>query len=204
DSVRQPDMPLHIYAISQGAHITMRMAGDGLGQADTYALIVPMAKIFTGPFPYAVARLLAGGLAYAGLGEVFAPGRGQWDIANVEFGSETVCNGNPERPQIRDALFALDENKRVEGPTARWVHESMRSTDTLFATNYAAQISEPVVMFTAGRDTIVDTDAAAALCDMLGDCERQHFQASRHCIGLETDEVRAAIIEASLKHFASE
>ncbi|MEM1376705.1 MAG: alpha/beta hydrolase, partial [Pseudomonadota bacterium] len=47
DSVRQPDMPLHIYAISQGAHITMRMAGDGLGQADTYALIVPMAKIFT-------------------------------------------------------------------------------------------------------------------------------------------------------------
>ncbi|MEO1747735.1 MAG: alpha/beta hydrolase [Pseudomonadota bacterium] len=202
-SVRRPDLSLNIYAISQGAHITMRMAGDGLGNADRYALIVPMAKIMTGDFPYGIARVLAVALSYTGLGEMFAPGRGPWDIADVTFGAETACNANPQRAQLRDALFALDENKRVNGPTARWVYESMNSSDLLLGPDYAENINAPVIMFTAGQDTIVDTDAAVSLCDKLGNCTRQHFEASRHCIGQETDEVRDAIINASIEHFGA-
>lgn len=201
ESVARPDLPLNVYAISQGAHITMRMAGDGLADADNYALIVPMAKIFTGEFPYGVARVIGAVLTYTGLGEVFAPGRGPWDIANVNFGSATECNANPKKAQLRDALFALDERKRVNGPTARWVHETINSTDDLFAPGYAEKITAPVLMFTAGQDTIVDTDAAVSLCNKLGNCTRQHFEASRHCIGQESDEVRDAIINASIEHF---
>ncbi|MEN0000936.1 MAG: alpha/beta hydrolase [Pseudomonadota bacterium] len=199
--VREPGLPLHVYAISQGAHITMRMAGDELAAANSYALVVPMGKILTGGFPYEIARTLAAGLSYAGLGEMFAPGRGPWDIDDVQFGSATSCNANPERAQIRDALFVLDERKRTQGPTARWVHETMQSTDRLFEPGYPENISQPVIMFTAGQDTIVDTDAAVRLCDRLGDCTRQHFAGSRHCIGLETDAVRDAIIDGSLDHF---
>ena len=204
DQVRQPALSLNIYAISQGAHITMRMAGDGLGSADRFALVVPMSKILTGDFPYGVSRVLAAALTYVGLGETFAPGRGPWDVAKVTFGSQTECNANPQRAQVRDALFALDETKRVNGPTARWVHESIRSTDRLFSADYAENISAPVIMFTAGQDTIVDTDASVALCNKLGNCTRRHFAEARHCIGLETDAVRDAIIEASLEHFGGE
>ncbi|MEO1703492.1 MAG: alpha/beta hydrolase [Pseudomonadota bacterium] len=204
EAVRQPELPLNIYAISQGAHITMRMAGDGLGSADRYALVVPMAQILTGDFPYGVARALASVLTFVGLGEMFAPGRGPWDISKVTFGSKTPCNANPARAQTRDALFALDEQKRVNGPTARWVHETINSTDRLLGPDYAEKISAPVIMFTAGMDTIVDTEAAVSLCNKLGNCARRHFEDARHCIGLEVDAVRDAIIDASLEHFAGD
>ncbi|WP_308915137.1 alpha/beta fold hydrolase [Jannaschia sp. LMIT008] len=188
--------PVAIVAVSKGGHVALRTAAERAPDILGLAAIVPMVEIRTDPFPGWIGRTLAETMVRTGLGERYAPGPGSWDRAALfdpDGGSDepTRCSGTPERAHMRDALFTLDSNLRVDAPSMAWVAATLRSQDRLRALGPA--IAVPTLMVTAGRDTIVRSDAAARLCDVARDCRRIHLPDAMHC-ALEGDRATSARI----------
>ena len=136
-----------------------------------------------------------------GLGNLYFPGLSEWPNGELVFGRPIPCNANPDTAQTREALFAARETLRTNGVTVSWLHETAASTDTLFSPAHIAAISQPVKMFTAGVDLLVDTPEAQRFCDSLAHCERKHLAESRHCITREDFELYDRVIEDAIGHF---
>lgn len=201
EQVRIADKPLFFYSISQGAHITMRMAGEQHPDVAAYALIVPMIKVNSGDTDYATARTVASVLHTIGLGNLYFPGQSEWPNGELVFGKPIRCNANPDTAQTQSALFAARETLRTSGVTASWLHETAASTDTLFSPAHIAAISQPVQMFTAGVDLLVDTPEAQRFCASLAHCELTHLAESRHCVTRENFELYDRVIDDAIGHF---
>ena len=201
EQARIPGKPLFFYSISKGAHITMRMAGEQMPDASAYALIVPMIQVNTGNANYAAMRTAAGALHNLGLGTLYGPGQSSWPGDELVFGKAIPCNSNPDTAQTREALFALTETVRTNGVTVSWLHRTAASTDAITSPGHMANISQPLKMFTAGIDTLVNTDAAQKFCNNLAQCELTHFAQARHCITREDFDLYDGIVASSITLF---
>lgn len=199
--VRHQDKPLFFYSVSKGAHITMRMAGEQDPRADGYALIVPMIQVSTGDSDYSTMGTVAGLWRSIGLGSMYAPGQTTWPSGELVFGKPIPCNSNPHTAQTREALFAARKTLRTNGVTMGWLAEASASTEVLLSPQHKAAISQPVKMFTAGVDALVNTDVAQQFCDSLVHCEYTHFAEARHCITRENFELYDGVVDAAIEHF---
>jgi alpha-beta hydrolase superfamily lysophospholipase len=117
------------------------------------------------------------------------------------FGRPAPCNANPETAQVREALFANRETLRTNGVTMGWFYETAASTERLFDPAHTAAIVQPIKMFTAGVDALVDTSAAQQFCDSLAQCEIEHLSGSRHCVTREDFELYDRMIEDVIRHY---
>lgn len=199
--IRTPGKPLFFFSTSKGAHITMRMAGDNDMDVAAYALVVPMIQVSTGAKDYAQMKRVAGAMKALGLGSMYAPGQTSWPTGELVFGQAIPCNANPHTAQVREALFAARESLRTNGVTIGWLAAAADSTDRLFQPDHLAAISQPVTMFTAGVDELVNTEAAQRFCNALPDCQYRHFPQARHCIMSEDFELYDGIIASAVAHF---
>jgi lysophospholipase len=201
EQVRITDKPLFFYSISKGGHITMRMAGEQKPDVTAYALIVPMIKVNTGNSDYSTMQTMAGLFHKLGLGTLYAPGQSKWPNGELVFGKPIPCNANPDTAQTQSALFAARETLRTNGVTMSWLYETAASTETLFDPEHIAAIGQPVKMFTAGVEALVDTREAQRFCGALAQCEETHFAESRHCITRENLELYDRLIEDVIGFF---
>ena len=201
EQVRIADKPLFFYSISKGAHITIRMAGEQKPDVTAYALIVPMIKLNTGNSDYSRVRTVAGLFHKLGLGTLYAPNQSEWPKGELVFGKPIPCNANPDTAQTQSALFAARETLRTSGVTMTWLHETAASTETLFDPEHIAAVVQPVKMFTAGVDELVDTREAQRFCDALAHCEEKHLAESRHCVTRENFELYDHVIEDVIRYF---
>jgi alpha-beta hydrolase superfamily lysophospholipase len=177
------------------------MAGEQNPDVTAYALIVPMIKVNTGKTDYSRVQTIATVIHSLGLGSLYAPGHSNWPSSELVFGRPNACNSNPETAQTRDALFAMRENLRTNGITMGWLYETATSTETLFSPEHLAAINQPVKMFTAGIDYLVDTAAAQQFCNSLAQCDVDHLAESRHCVNLEKFELYDSVILNAISHF---
>lgn len=201
ESVRDANKPLFFYSISKGGHITMRMAAEQALDVAAYALMVPMIKINTGTLAYATVRRMTTVLNALGLGKMYAPG--QSGYTPEEYGVATPCNSNPDTAQSQGAIFALNANLRSRGSTVKWLYETFRSTDKLLDADYVAKITQPVMLFTAGNDHLVDSDAAGQFCASLHNCQRIHIDSAGHCITRENFALYDDLVDQAISHFNS-
>ena len=202
ESLETQGQPLFFFSISKGAHITLRMALEQAVDVSAYALIVPMVKINTGDFDYDLAANLAQWATRLGLGALYAPGQSAWPTGeDVAFGTATGCNANPETAQSQSALFAQRETLRTRGTTYRWIKETAESSAFLMDDADKSSLQAPVLMVTAGVDTLVDTSVARAFCVELPNCVEQHRADSRHCITRESMPVYDDIVQSAIAHF---
>ncbi|MBM2576692.1 alpha/beta hydrolase [Jannaschia sp. Os4] len=198
--------PVAVMAMSKGGHVALRTLGERDVEVAALAAIVPMVDITTEPFPRPVARALAEVSDRVGLGGRYAPGPGAWDRAERFLdpgwtGAPTVCADAPERAHLRDALYVLDPDLRVDAPSLGWVAATLRATARLPA--FAARVEVPILMVNAGRDRIVDAGAASALCAAMADCTERWLPEAPHC-ALEGDRARSAEILAAVTAFFAE
>lgn len=193
------DGDVYVYANSMGAHVTLRGLLDGGLSAKAYVLTAPMVRIDTGGFPYSVARGITTFFSMTGMDGDYTEGQVPWAPDRIKWGEGNSCNTNPDTAWRRDALFVLNEPMRTSGTTNGWVRRTMASSDELTGPKLPATVTDPVLMFTAGKEAFVDTDAAAALCTAMNSCERVHYPESSHCLVEEKPdvarEVRARTIE---------
>lgn len=199
--VQRDNEPLFFFAISKGGHITLRMAAEQNVEVSAYALIVPMVKINTGDFDYALIKHFATALNTIGLGNMYAPGQAQWPPQPLVFGESNGCNSNPETAQLQSAMFALDEGLRTRGTTIKWLKETTHSTELLLSHNYMKALTQPVKVFTAGDDVLVNTEVATQFCNSLANCDVVNFPTAKHCINRESQARMTDIVRQSVAHF---
>ena len=195
-----------VYGNSMGGHVALRAAGDGeKPDVTAYALVAPMVRIETGAFPYSVARGITSFYGMTGLGGEFTLGQTAFHPSRIDWENGNSCNPNPKTAWSRDALFILEPESRVVGTTNDWVRRTMASTDTLTADGYAARIDRPVLMFTAEKETFVNSDTAAAMCSAIdsgpGTCTRHHYPEASHCLVQESTTVRDDLYTRAIRFF---
>ncbi len=201
--VQRKNEPLFFFSISKGAHITLRLAAEHDLAVSAYALVVPMVKINTGQFSYNVIKHLSRVLSAIGLDNMYAPGQSQWPPKPLVFGAANGCNSNPETAQLQSAIFALDESLRTRGTTVKWLKETTDSTEKILSDGFMNKLTQPVKVFTAGDDLLVDTKVATEFCASLAQCEVTHFPEAKHCINRENQDRMNEIIRQSVAHFES-
>ena len=201
NSVRDPDLPLYFFSISKGAHITMRMAAEEQVDVDAYALVVPMIQINSGDIAYDTLEIVASWVTKIGLGSLYTPGASAWPGEELVFGKAGPCNSNPATAQAQSALFAINENLRTRGVTFKWLHETTKSSKKLLMPQFVSNITQPVKIYTAGIDALVNTEKAQQFCDSLDSCEVEHFSDARHCITRENYELYDTIVQDAIEHF---
>lgn len=199
--VKRDNEPLFFFSISKGAHITMRMAAEQGVDVSAFALVVPMIQINTGGFSYSFVKHYSRALNALGLGNMYSPGASQWPPKPLIFGEANGCNSNPETAQLQSALFALDETLRTRGTTAKWLKETIGSTEKLLSPGFMDALTQPVKIFTAGDDRLVDTGVATKFCSTLANCDVKHFEKARHCINRENQDYLDEIIRQSVTHY---
>ncbi|UWQ20303.1 lysophospholipase [Jannaschia sp. W003] len=200
------DGPVGVLANSMGGHVALRAALDHQPGVLGYALVAPMVEVETAPFPAPVARGIGRTFTALGLGDTYAPGRGQWNDAAMfddaaVLAEGTDCARDAGRAHLREALFALEPALRVGGPSARWVAATYRGQAVL--ETRADEIGAPILMATAGADRVVRTEAASALCTAMPACEEVRYAEARHCMFEDTEATRTRLVDDALAFFGS-
>lgn len=195
------DGPVMVYGNSMGGHISMLMAGTEDVDVAAYALLVPMAKIDTGAFPYGVAKALTGFYSTIGFGANYGFGYADWTFASRDASQPTNCSANPARAHTRHMLVGLNPELRVSDVTNRYVWETMKSTAEAAAPDHLVRITAPVLSITAGDDRIVQSEAAEANCKAMPGCTLLKFDGARHCIMHESERQKADVHAAVIGFF---
>ncbi len=199
--IKTIDGPVLVYGNSMGGHIAMLMAGTEHIAVQAYALLVPMAKIHTGEFPYEVAGALTDFYSAIGFGANYGFGRSDWTFVPRNLSEPTDCSAIPAYAHTRHMLVGLNTQLRVSDVTNQWVSETMKSTAEVASANHLARISAPVLSITAGDDRIVQTEAAEANCKALPNCRIKRFEAARHCIMHEGQAQKDAVHAEAIAFF---
>lgn len=197
------DGPVLVYGNSMGGHIAMLMAGAEDVEVAAYVLLVPMAKILTGEFPFGVAQAMTVFYSSIGFGANYGFGRGNWRFGQRDLTAGTACAANPYRAHTRHVMVALNPELRVEGVTNQWVGETMKSTSKAADPAHLARITTPVLSITAGVDTVVESAAAEANCAAMPNCQPMRVEAARHCIMHEGQAQKDAVHAAAIAFFDS-
>ena len=175
--------PFVMLAHSMGAHIGLRFLHDHPGLFARAVLCAPMIGIRGGiaaRLATAVAGLLGGPGAYA-------PTMGPYGDRMRRF------EGNPltadrDRFIRQHAHIAAEPRLALGGPTLGWLAASLRSMARL--RRDARAIRTPVLIVSAGEDTVVANAAQRRLQRLMPDCRLVTVAGGRHELLCEGDELR--------------
>lgn len=189
DTVVRPDRgrPLFILSHSLGGVVAGLYADSHPEAVQGLILSSPMLAINTPPFPNPVARLLARSATLLGLGGCYVPGGGPYDPAKKPFVANDLTRSEA-RFDLNRALITTSPKDALGSPTYGWVAQAFIGMDRLSANHH--HLTMPVLLLSAGADTVVDTLAAAEFCRTLPKCTLVELPGARHEILMEEDRTR--------------
>ncbi|HEY6579152.1 MAG TPA: alpha/beta hydrolase [Rhizomicrobium sp.] len=192
DEVVQPiaDRPPLALAHSMGAHILVRALH---ARPETFAaavLTAPMLRTDTRGFPRWLVRTICSTHNVVGLADEWVWGMRARDPLHMTFEANLVTS---DRARFARAHSLLSEKQeiRLAGPTWRWLEAAYRSMAQAMAPGFAETITTPCLVFGAGRDRIVDTEAVRQFVRRLPRGGYVEIADAEHEILMEKDSIRA-------------
>ncbi|MBM3532120.1 MAG: alpha/beta hydrolase [Alphaproteobacteria bacterium] len=184
-----PHRPLTLVGHSMGGHLALRLAHDRPARVARAVLIAPMIELVLPPFTHGFAHLAAIGLSMLGLDDHYIPGArdyGPW---------REVFEGNNLTSDRRRFMVAVEQVRAnralgISGPTYGWLRSAFRSMAEIRSYGYAEGINAPTLIVGAGRDSLVDTEAARALVHRLPYGRFAMIEEALHEILHERDDLR--------------
>ena len=180
--------PYYALAHSMGASVMLRVAHAGRRWFDRLILVAPMIDFPHGrtSWPF---RALARALRRAGLGARYVPG------SNIDAIRAKGFVGNPltsdEARYARNAaIVAAQPSLAVGSPSVAWLDAAFSAMMEFRSPDYPAQIVQPVLMVSAGADTIVSPVASAAFAARLPAGSHLMVEGARHELLQEQDGYR--------------
>lgn len=182
--------PLIIIAHSMGGHIALRILHDYSETADMAVLTSPMIDIFNSNLYRWLIRLLTRIAVKSGFSHAYTIGSG--DYTDGKFKGNQLTS-DPVR--FMDAIKAIEKNPDLAlgGVTYGWLSATLASIDIFNRPEYAAKITTPILMISAGEDKIVSVKAQKKISSWLPNCRFVEIPESRHEIFKETDAVRSIV-----------
>ena len=189
---RSLPVPLPVIALghSMGAHILLRYLHDHPRRFVCAVLLAPMIEIDTGRFSPATAVFVTSMLNLYRPSKRYIFGVEQRDPLELRFEDNAVTSdrGRFDRTQnmLRQQPFL-----RINGPTFGWLGAAFHSMRLMRKKTYAEEILTPLLVFGAGEDRVVRTEAIHTLCQSLPNARYVEIEGAKHEILMESDAIRA-------------
>jgi lysophospholipase len=188
-----PDCPPPYLGLghSMGGHLLLRAAARTGMWFERLILSAPMVRIHPdkfAPLP-ALARCYAETAAVGGLKSAYVRGGSADPDRAVTFETNELTS-DPERFARNRALAIAAGPMMIGSPTVGWLRAALRSSAYLMRPATAPRITVPVLIVTAGKDSIVSTAATETLASRMKLATLIGLPNSRHEILQETDPVR--------------
>lgn len=176
-------------AHSMGGHILLRALHRRPGAFSAAVMTAPMLRTGTRGYPRRLVRAIC--LAHVGTGRANAWvwGMQERDPLRVPFDDNLVTSDRERYARIR-SILGEQPNLRLAGPTWRWLEAAYRSMSRMEEAGFAEAITTPCLIFGAGRDRIVETDAIRDFTRRLPNGRYVEFPEAEHEILMENDSIR--------------
>jgi lysophospholipase len=186
-----PDCPPPYFALahSMGGAVLLRVAHAGKRWFERTVLVAPLIDL-----PHARSslpvRILIRMLRRAGFGGSYVPGSNV-DLARASGFAGNPLTSDPVRYARNAAISEQDPAVAIGSPTVAWLDAAFATMIEFRAANYPERIDQPVLMVTAGGDTIVSGAAIERFAARLPAGSHCVIEGARHEILQEGDDYRA-------------
>jgi lysophospholipase len=183
--------PFFALAHSMGGHILLRnatLSGSWFSRMVLSAPMIAIAESRLG-FPQAVSRVYAEVLGGLGLGSMYVRGG---DDLPIELGpfEDNPLTSDRERYLRNRMVIESAPPLGLGSPTIAWLRAALSSISRLTAPDYPLRVQVPLLLFAAGMDTIVSTQAIEEFALRLKVGTHVLIPQARHEILQESDELR--------------
>jgi lysophospholipase len=188
-----PDCPAPFIAMahSMGGHILLRNAslpGSWFSRMVLSAPMIAIAEARLGA-PRAVSRAYAEIVAGLGFGSAYVRKGGDRPMEMEPFDGNPLTSDR-ERYQRNRLVLEAAPTLGLGSPTVGWLRAALRSSSRLTAPDYPLKVEVPLLLFAAGMDTIVSTQAIEEFALRLKVGTHVLIPQARHEILQEADELR--------------
>jgi lysophospholipase len=183
--------PYVALAHSMGGNILLRNARLPGSWFQRMVLSTPMIAIAREQLgvPQAVARVYTEVAGALGLGSLYVRNGGDAPLESLPFDGNPVT-ASKERCLRNQAIVDAAPRLALGSPTVGWLRAALRSIAKVGAADYPRRIEVPLLVFAAGADTIVSTQAIEKFGLHLKVGTHVLIPQAKHEILQETDEVR--------------
>jgi lysophospholipase len=185
-----PDCPPPIFALahSMGGAVMVRAAVHGHRWFDRIVLSAPMIELTHVPL-LAFWKRAIGLMRGAGFGTAYIPG-GDGTIDHLKpFIGNPVTN-DPVRYARNSAVLEKEPALGIGAPTIGWASAAFRAMRDFAEPGYAGQIHQPMLIITAGSDTIVSSRATEEFAVRLRAGSHLVLPGAKHELLMEQDRLR--------------
>jgi lysophospholipase len=183
------ERPPIVLAHSMGAHLALRAMHDHPEQFRAAVLSAPLLRALTRGYNPRLARLMCRAENLAGRGTDWVIGMKKRDPLTMTFADQLVTS-DPQRFARTQEFIYQHPNLRLAGPTWGWLEAAYRSMDVVMAPGYAEAIATPTLVFGAGHDRIVDTQATREFAGRMPNGVYVELPDAEHEILMENDTIR--------------
>jgi lysophospholipase len=137
-----------------------------------------------------MARRLAAGLVFMGLGRLFVPGGGPHTLLEKPF-ADNILTGDQRRFDRAGHIISVAPALAIGDPTIGWTFNAYHLMDRLRADGHAERIRTPALFFASGQERLVSTPAIERFARRLKTATCVVLPDARHEIMMERAEIRA-------------
>jgi len=197
---RAPNRSNYIFAHSMGGLVAINILKNYPSLIKAAVLSTPMLDINTAPYPKNIAESIAHLATSLGFGSKYAFGQSQRK-------EETFASSNTGSfarwSFFHDFISKEGEKPYLSGGASfQWVYESLKMSREARQDSYASTISTPILLFQAGRDSVVMPDGQESFCHYAKNCELSLINESKHEIYRETDEIRIPYLKKIFEFYS--
>lgn len=183
-------VPLIALAHSMGAHVLLRFLHEQQRRFACAAIVAPMLDINTGKYSPQTTRLVTTFFNLRKPSKRFVFGVEERDPLALTFDDNAVTSDRT-RFERNQQLLKAQPYLRIHGPTFGWLGAAFHSIARVRSKRFAQEITTPLLIFGAGRDKIVHTQAVRDFAKTLPDARYVEIADAEHEILMENDAIRA-------------
>lgn len=186
--------PYYILAHSTGSLVALLAAPLFANRIRRMVLTAPLLRFGTIPIAQNSLKWVTGAMHVFGLGSTYMAG-GATPDENRAF-SDNRLTSDLERFQ-RNSQFAGEERETtIGGPTASWIFAASRAMDRVNDPDFHNQITIPTLLVCAGKDQVVENEAAEHLGRRLRSGSCLIIPGAKHEMLQERDRYREQLLAA--------
>jgi lysophospholipase len=184
--------PIIILAHSMGAHITLRYLHDYPEIVDRAVLTSPLIDIPGPEWLKQVLRLLVRMVTSLGFKTCYATRSMDFDASKKRFQGNRLTRDKRRFQNTIDEV-SNNPNLAVGGVTFGWLSAMFASIRLMLAKNFCQHITTPILILSAGSDTVVSNTSQRIICQRMHNCHLTTISDALHEMLIETDAIREQI-----------
>ena len=186
--------PFYILGHSTGALVALLAAPKIPNKVRRMVLCSPLLGIGKQPISQGAIKVLSGSMTALGLADTYLGGGGTPNSSKPFIGNNLTSD--LERYERNKKFSEEHRNLTIGSPTAAWIFASCKAMDRVSDPDFFADINIPSLFVLAGRDEVVDNQAAEYLAARLRAGSLLTIDGAKHELLQEKDFYREQLLAA--------